>query len=635
MKTAIYLRLSDEDKLKVDNLSESIKNQEIMLKDYAREQGFEVVNVYNDEDWSGSDDTRPDFNKMIEECRLGNIDIVLCKTQSRFARDMELIEKYIHNLFIEWNIRFISVVDRIDNMKKESKKTSQILSLTDQWYLEDTSINIRETFKIKRKEGKLTASFACYGYKKDSKNKNHLVIDNIASTVVKRIYNEYINGIGIDKIANDLNKDNILSPYEYKLLNGSKLKIPLIKNYLSYDYIDTVGTYIVDINFTNNEEIILKDFTCFTYLSDELDIKINKCLQGNLYYYKDNKLILLNNEDIPKGINCIVFKIDELDRTHFINYQLEINLKKNLQHKKYFIKTINEDIKNSHFVCNIRKKFKWSSASVKKILKDEVYIGNLVQFKTTTISYKNHTLIYNDDDKRIRKNNTHEPIIDKNTWYKVQERFKNKTRSLKSGKVHALSNKVYCMNCNQTFKKCGKNDKLGFSYLCCKDKKNKWAYCDNKKYIKEELLHELVLNKINDLIINYYDKDYIVKMNNNKPNNELNDIENEISYIDKKLNNNHLYLKKLHENYVNKIIQEKEFLMLLNKYKDDIDKLQNRKNILEKNKNNVNNKKNDNNFYKRIDKLSINLVDTFIDKILIGKYDSKTDSRDIKIIWNF
>ena len=78
-----------------------------MLRDYAIEQGFKVVGVYNDDDWSGSDATRPDFNRMIEECKNGNVDIVLCKTQARFARDMELVEKYIHNLFHEWNVRFI------------------------------------------------------------------------------------------------------------------------------------------------------------------------------------------------------------------------------------------------------------------------------------------------------------------------------------------------------------------------------------------------------------------------------------------------------------------------------------------------------------------------------------------------
>ena len=80
IRVVLYLRLSDEDKNKLskEELSQSIKNQEIMLRDYAEEQGWEVVGVYNDDDWSGSDATRPDFNRMIEECKNGNVDIVLC-----------------------------------------------------------------------------------------------------------------------------------------------------------------------------------------------------------------------------------------------------------------------------------------------------------------------------------------------------------------------------------------------------------------------------------------------------------------------------------------------------------------------------------------------------------------------------
>ena len=71
IRVVLYLRLSDEDKNKLskEELSQSIKNQEIMLRDYAEEQGWEVVGVYNDDDWSGSDATRPDFNRMIEECK--------------------------------------------------------------------------------------------------------------------------------------------------------------------------------------------------------------------------------------------------------------------------------------------------------------------------------------------------------------------------------------------------------------------------------------------------------------------------------------------------------------------------------------------------------------------------------------
>ena len=131
----LYLRLSyeDGDKLTSDQISKSIKNQELMLREYAESEGFKIVGVYNDEDWSGADSSRPNFNKMIDGCKVGNIDIVLCKTQARFARDSELIEKYIHNLFHEWNVRFLTTVDRIDNTKRETKKASQILGLTDEW----------------------------------------------------------------------------------------------------------------------------------------------------------------------------------------------------------------------------------------------------------------------------------------------------------------------------------------------------------------------------------------------------------------------------------------------------------------------------------------------------------------------
>ena len=124
-RVVLYLRLSDEDrdKLTKEQLSESIKNQETMLRNYAEEMGWEVVGVYNDEDWSGSDATRPEFNKMIAECQKGNVDVVLVKSQSRFARDMELVEKYVHNLFHEWNVRFVTYIEKIDNTRNKENKS--------------------------------------------------------------------------------------------------------------------------------------------------------------------------------------------------------------------------------------------------------------------------------------------------------------------------------------------------------------------------------------------------------------------------------------------------------------------------------------------------------------------------------
>ena len=82
IRVVLYLRLSDEDrdKLTKEQISKSIKNQELILREYAENEGWQIVGVYNDEDWSGADSSRPNFNKMIDECKVGNVNIVLCKT---------------------------------------------------------------------------------------------------------------------------------------------------------------------------------------------------------------------------------------------------------------------------------------------------------------------------------------------------------------------------------------------------------------------------------------------------------------------------------------------------------------------------------------------------------------------------
>ena len=82
-------------------------------------------------------------------------------------------------------------------------------------------------------------------------------------------------------------------------------------------------------------------------------------------------------------------------------------------------------------------------------------------------------VVWNDDKTRIRKDNTHEPIIVKDIWYTVQERLENTARCCKGGTVHPLCNKVYCSNCNQIFTKTGNRRSDGTGYLCCKDKKDK------------------------------------------------------------------------------------------------------------------------------------------------------------------
>lgn len=672
VRVVLYLRLSDEDrnKLTKEQLSESIKNQERMLREYAENEGWQVVGIYNDEDYSGGDSTRPEFNKMIKECEAGNVDVVLCKSQSRFARDSELIEKYLHNKFHEWNVRFQTVLDRIDNTKRETKKTSQILGLTDEWYLEDTSLNIRETFKSKRKAGELTSSFACYGYLKDPENKNHLIIDPVASIVVKRIYDEYIEGAGLEKIADNLNNDNILCPYEYKMANGSKYYNPLIKDYINFECIEKAGTFKIDVNYQNNERQVLNNLITFNYLTTDMKTFNNKCditlkryssdkikiyysekenLDINKFNIKDFKK-LKENDVLPKTTTCIATICDKLDRTHIMNYQLEVYLKENVNQDKYYYKIQkycdNLDV-DLDFEVNIRRKLKWSEQTIKTILSNEVYVGNLLQGKSSTVSYKNHTVIRFDEEDWTRADNTHDSIIEKLTWYNVQERLKEKSRSGTDGTVHPFANKVYCEKCHRIFCKCGKNNNTGYGYLCCKDKNEKWANCDNKKWLREQELHELVIDKINVVLKRFYDEDSLKEMNDNMIEKDLfkeklDVLKKELNSIDKELESKSSYFQRLYEDRTKGILPEKEFLILMNKYKDDNTRLEERAKIVRKEindtttkKESLKTKKNVFSKYRHIDSLNTEIVNDFIDKVIVGHYDEETNSRDIKIIWNF
>ena len=686
VRVVLYLRLSKEDLVKTnpEDKSKSIKNQEMMLRSYARKNNWRVVGVYDDEDYSGADRDRPNFNKMIHECEIGNVDVVLVKTQARFARDIELVDKYIHNKFIEWGVRFVTHIEHIDNERYETKKTSQITAMTDEWYLEDTSRNIRETLKAKRKNGQLTASFTKYGFLKDPVNKNHLVIDYAVSNIIYRIYEEAHNGTSSEKIADDLEKDHIPSPLEYKLINGSKLQTPILKQYMNYKSIKKAGSYIVKVEYTNNEKQILKNLTTIEFLTDNItfnnkaNISIRSINNDNLNIYystknindlkiivKDNKYFYNNDFDftdkktwkklsikdsLPKNVTVIATNIQELDRTHQICYEYEISLEENRSHIDYhyniFPNCDNENV-NLNYKTNIRRKFKWCASTIESILTDLVYAGHLVQFKTTTLSYKNHKKIYNDVDKQIKVENTHEAIIPDDLFYSVQEMKAKRRKSCSDGKPHILVNKVYCENCGSVFYKCGKNDSSGYSYLCCKDKKNKWTNCDNCKYIRESFLHEFVKDKINILLDKFYDQKLQIKIDNNVVDNDLfkkqiESLETEKEKLNKQLESKNLYFQELYEDLKKGYLDEGQYFSLRSIYKDECGKLEERLKVIDKTLLSINAKKdklkNKNALfakYKHIDQLSPEIVYDFIEKIIIGKINPETEERKIHIIWNF
>lgn len=99
---------------------------------------------------------------------------------------------------------------------------------------------------------------------------------------------------------------------------------------------------------------------------------------------------------------------------------------------------------------------KWSDISVREILRNEVYIGNVVQFKTGVVSFKNHKIIYKPEESWIRCENVHEPIIDRETWEIVQALGKKSKsyRTNSEGKVSLFSGLLECADCGGSMKFC-------------------------------------------------------------------------------------------------------------------------------------------------------------------------------------
>lgn len=227
-QVGIYCRLSEEDRNKrsPDDDSGSIHNQKSMLLQYAHEQGWIIYEIYSDDDYTGADRSRPAFRRLLEDARRHKFDIVLCKSQSRFTRELELVEKYIHGLFPLWGIRFVSVVDNADTANKGNKKSRQINGLVNEWYLEDLSDNIRSVLTNRRQNGLHIGSFALYGYQKDPDRKGHLLIDEEAAAVVHEIFTLFAQGHGKTAIARMLNARGIPNPTAYKHLHGLRYQPP-------------------------------------------------------------------------------------------------------------------------------------------------------------------------------------------------------------------------------------------------------------------------------------------------------------------------------------------------------------------------------------------------------------------------
>lgn len=229
---ALYLRLSKEDDKKeggryVDDDSESIKNQRILLEDFAKEQKLTIYDVYIDDGYSGTSFKRPDFERMIKDIEDKKVNMVITKDMSRLGRDYIDTGHYMERYFPEHNVRYIALIDNLDTgAKNYTGDITPFKALINDMYAKDTSIKITSIKRSKQEKGLFVGGKAPYGYKKSETNKNVFVIDEPAARVVRYMFELALEGKSCRQIAVILNEQKVPTPAQYSNLTLPEHKGP-------------------------------------------------------------------------------------------------------------------------------------------------------------------------------------------------------------------------------------------------------------------------------------------------------------------------------------------------------------------------------------------------------------------------
>lgn len=217
-KTAVYARLSTED-LNEDTLD----NQIYLLKSFVGEKtDMVLVDIYADNGFSGTNFERPEFTRLMNDVKTGKVNCIVVKDLSRLGRNYIETGNLIENVFPFLNVRFIAVTDNFDTNEGGGVENmvASFKNLVNDVYAKDISRKIITAFRTKQKNGEYIGLVAPYGYLKSAENKNKFVIDEKTAPAVKKIFELYASGYGLDRIARIMNESDYDCPRKYRYSIG-------------------------------------------------------------------------------------------------------------------------------------------------------------------------------------------------------------------------------------------------------------------------------------------------------------------------------------------------------------------------------------------------------------------------------
>jgi site-specific DNA recombinase len=234
MKAAIYVRVSTAEQAAEGY---SIRAQTDRLKAYCVSQGWDIFEFYVDDGYSAKDTNRPNLKRMIKHIEEGLIDCVLVYRLDRLTRSVRDLYTILET-FDKYDCKFKSATEVYDTTTAMGRMFITIVAALAQWERENTGERIRMGMEQKAREGSWVINQAPYGYEIDKENKT-LIVNDQEAVIVKRIYDDYLNGKTMKKIAIEFNKSNI-STKTGAIWNDFKVKYilsnPLYIGTMRYNY---------------------------------------------------------------------------------------------------------------------------------------------------------------------------------------------------------------------------------------------------------------------------------------------------------------------------------------------------------------------------------------------------------------
>lgn len=192
-----YMRLSKEDM--DNNISDSIKNQQKIIEQYAKQHNIVIDKYYYDDGVSGYSMDRPSFNQIKRGLNNNTIDMVIVKDLSRLGRHNAQVNLFIENM-VECGKTLIAINDNFNSNDEQANGMLGIQTWINEKYVKDTSVKIKKSIRAMQEEGRYISSVP-YGYKQNPLKKNDYSIDERAAKYVKLIFNLYLQGNGTKKIC--------------------------------------------------------------------------------------------------------------------------------------------------------------------------------------------------------------------------------------------------------------------------------------------------------------------------------------------------------------------------------------------------------------------------------------------------